>query len=151
MDSTLGVSFPFDTGAVSQYQGWPFGDFFQLGDQFFGLASNAAFLLGGSDDAGESITWDEIGPQVDAGSDQYKRMRCVTVLGPGGEDMAVQVRTEQMPEGEWKDTLAQGGNRFMVGRDNVGREMQFRVSGTGPVEMIGVTIQALNLGLRQRG
>jgi len=151
MDSTLGLSFPFDSGGASQYQGWPFTDFFQLGDQFFGLAANSAFLLGGSDDAGEPIVWDEIGPQVDANSDVYKRMRAITVLGPGGEDLAVRVRTEQMPEGDWRDTVQQGGNRYMIGRDCAGREMQFRVSGTGPVEITGVTIQALNLGLQRRG
>ena len=39
----------------------------------------------------------------------------------------------------------------MIGRDCAGREMQFRVSGTGPVEITGVTIQALNLGLQRRG
>lgn len=144
---TLGLSFPFDGGGISQVAGWPFNDFFTVGDAVYGLAPGGIYLLGGETDAGAVIESAIEGPMTDGGSDTFKRAREVVVQGDG--DFSAFVKSEQMED--WKETQDTGGGRFVVGRDNAGREIQFRIEGTGPVEIQAVTVRLLNLGLRQRG
>jgi len=147
-NSTLGLSYPFDSGAVSQVSGWPFTDFFALDGQFFGLASNGVFAIGGDDDAGTDIAWMMTGPMTDGGNEQFKRLRFATVTGPNtdGVELAVVYETGVSPA-----VGAMGGGRFAIGSEGAGREVQWTLSGTGPAAMTGVTIQSLLLGFRQRG
>ena len=147
-DTTLGLSYPFDTGAASQVQGWPFTDFFELDGQFFGLASNGVFVIGGDDDAGADIDWTMTGPMTDGGNEMFKRLRGATVTGPNtaGVELAVEYESGVSPAVE-----ALGGGNFAIGSEGAGREMQWTLSGTGPAALTGVTIRSILLGLRQRG
>lgn len=147
-EKTLGLSYPFDTGAVSQVSGWPFTDFFELDGRFYGLASNGVFALGGDDDAGTDIAWTMTGPMTDGGNEMWKRHRGATVTGPDtdGVELAVVYESGVSPAVE-----ALGGGNFAIGSEGAGREVQWTLSGTGPAAVTGVTIRSILLGLRRRG
>jgi hypothetical protein len=149
MSDTLGISLALDSQAVSQYTRWPFTDFFELGGQQYGLCPAGIFLIGGDTDAGEEIAWQVSGPKTDAGSTAYKRARSLTVSGPNTENVepSIVFDTGQEP------TIGrqQLGGRFYVGRDGAGRAVQFTLSGTGPVDITGITLDVLMLGQQARG
>lgn len=148
MSDTLGLSYPFDSGAVSQIRGWPFTDFFVVGEQVYGLAPDGIYAIGSDDDAGEAVSWRMAGPKTDGGSDTFKRLRRATVAGPttDGVNLAVIYESGVTPPVE-----ALGGGVFAIGSEGAGREMQWTLSGEGPAAITGVTIRSILLGMRRRG
>lgn len=148
--STLGLSMGLDQGLpTSQYQGWSFTGFFELGGQQYGVCPDGIYLLsGGTDDAGDDIGWQVAGPMTDAGAPEYKRVRRLAVAGDV-DDITASVAYENGETPSMGEQLA--GGMFYVGRDGAGREAQFTLSGSGPAEITGVTVEAIVLGRRARG
>jgi len=148
--NTLGLSMGLDQGLpVSQYQGWPFTGFFELGGQQYGVCPDGIYLLnGGADDAGSDIEWQVSGPMTDAGAPEYKRVRRLAVSGEM-DDVTASVAYESGETPTMGEQLA--GGMFYVGRDGAGRESQFTLSGTGQVSITGVTMDLIVLGRRARG
>uniref|UniRef100_I2Q1D2 Uncharacterized protein n=1 Tax=Desulfovibrio sp. U5L TaxID=596152 RepID=I2Q1D2_9BACT len=146
---TLTLSLPADSLAVSQYANLPFTGFFQLGGQTYGCAPDGLYRIGGDDDAGEAIRPVIEGPRIDAGTDAFKRLRGASVVGRGVEGLTLSTRTG---DGDWREALATGHGRFACGRDNVGREVQWRIEGDGAdFEITAVALEILNLGRQARG
>ncbi len=146
--NTLGLSLPADSLALSQYTNIPFTSFFQMDGKTYGCAPDGLYLIGGDDDAGETIRPVIEGPKTDAGSDAYKRLRGAFVAGRGVEGLTFSTR---QGEGDWREALAVGGGRFAVGRDSAGRDMQWRIEGDGAdFEISSVTLDVLNLGRARR-
>lgn len=147
--STLGLSLALDSMAVSQYDGLPFTSFLAVGGKLYGTTPEGLWLIEGDTDDGEAIPWEISGPMTDAGMDEFKRLRSATVTGPDTENAEFGILFDTGDEPTVSER--QPGGRFMVGRDGAGRAAQFTVSGTGPVEMTGVTLEAQVLGTRSRG
>uniref|UniRef100_I2Q021 Uncharacterized protein n=1 Tax=Desulfovibrio sp. U5L TaxID=596152 RepID=I2Q021_9BACT len=147
--STLGLSLALDSMAASQYEGLPFTSFLTIGGKVYGTTPDGLYLIEGDTDAGEGITWEVSGPMTDAGADEYKRARSATVSGPNTESAELAITFDSGQEPTVSDRRP--GGRFMVGRDGAGRAVQFTVSGTGPVEMTGVSLDILVLGKKARG
>lgn len=147
--STLGLSLALDSMAVSQYDGLPFTSFVTIGSKVYGTTPDGLWLIGGDTDNGEDVAWEMSGPMTDAGADEYKRVRSATVTGPNTENAEMGVRFDTGDEPTVSERRP--GGRFAVGRDGAGRAMQFTVSGVGPVELTGVTLEVLTLGKRARG
>lgn len=149
MSATLGLSLALDSMAVTQYDGLPFTSIFVLGGKYYGTTPDGLWLIEGDTDNGEAIAWEAAGPMTDAGAEEYKRVHAVTVTGPSTENAEVGIRydTGDVP------TISERrpGGRYAVGRDGAGRAVQVTVSGTGPVEMTGVTLDVMTLGKRARG
>lgn len=146
--STLALSLPSDSLALSQYAGMPFTAFFTLDGQVYGCAPDGLYRI---EDAATDPACGPVieGPRTDAGSDAYKRLRGATVTGRGIEGLTLSTRTG---DGDWREALALGHGRFACGRDSVGREFQWRVAGDGSdFEITAVILDVLNLGRGARG
>lgn len=146
---TLGLSLSFDGMAVSQYTGLPFTSFMRIGGKVYGTTPDGLYLIEGDDDAGTPITFQGDGPMFDAGATQYKRARVVTVSGPNVENVGASILYDSGQEPTMGEQ--QRGGRFYVGRDGAGRALQFRMAGTAPAEITGVTIEMMLLGNKARG
>ena len=147
--STLGLSLALDSMAVSQYDGLPFTSFVTIGGKLYGTTPDGLYLIEGDTDAGADITWQAHGPMTDGGAIEHKRARSLTVSGPNTETVTAGLvfdSGDAPTVSEWRP-----GGRFAVGRDGAGRAVQFQLSGTGPVNMTGVTLDMLMLGRKARG
>lgn len=147
--NTLGLAYAADSGAVSQYTGFPFTSFVTIGGKLYGTTPDGLFLIGGDTDDGEDIVWQAHGPMTDAGAIEYKRARTITVSGPDTENVTAGLVFDSGDAPTVSERRA--GGRFSVGRDGAGRAVQFQISGTSPVNMTGVTLDMLMLGRKARG
>lgn len=147
--STLGLSLALDSMAVTEYDGLPFTSFVIIGGKLHGTTPDGLWLIGGDTDDGEAIAWEGVGPMTDAGGDESKCVRTATVTGPNTENVELGILYDT------GDTPAvsgrRPGGRFDIGSDGAGRAVQWSVSGTGPVEIAGVTLDVMMLGKRARG
>jgi len=147
--STLTLSYAADSGAVSQHAGQPFTSFVVIGGRRYGTAPDGLYLIGGDDDAGEPIPSILEGPRTDGGDDAYKRLRSASITGRKIDGLTLSTRTG---DGDWREAMALGGGRFSIGRDNAGREVQWRLEGDGSdFEVSSVVLDVETLGRRARG
>jgi hypothetical protein len=146
MSDALVISYPLDSGAVTQYLGWPFTDFFESGGVAYGLAADGIYRLGGHDDAGQDIVWSVESPLTEGGGTGGKRLGMVVLAGPLGEDVRVSTRFDGKP---WRPALSAGQGQFAVDRQNFGQAMQFMIEGSGACGITGVVLHTLSLGNRR--
>lgn len=147
--NTLGLSLAFDGTAVSQYTGLPFTSFLHIGGKAYGTTPDGLYLIEGADDAGAAIPFQADTPMTDLGSTQYKRARTVTVSGADVENVNAAIIYDTGAEPGMG--AQQRGGRVAVGRNGAGRSMQCRLSGEGPVEITGISIDVERLGNKARG
>ena len=147
--NTLGLAYAADIGAVSQYTGMPFTSFLRVGGKLYGTTPDGLYLIGGDTDAGADIPWQASGPMTDAGAVEYKRVRRAIVSGPDTENVTLGLVFDNGDAPTVSERKP--GGLFSVGRNGSGRAMQFQLSGIGPVNMTGITLEALILGQKARG
>lgn len=148
--STLALSYAADSGAVSQHTNQPFTSFVVIGGRRYGTARDGLYLINeGDDDAGGAIPAVLEGPRTDGGDDAYKRLRSASITGQNIDGLTLSTRTGG---GDWRAAMALGGGRFSIGRDNAGREVQWRLEGDGSdFEVSSVVLDIETLGRRARG
>lgn len=135
--------------SITQYCGFNFNSFCQIGDSYFGADSTGIYELIGNDDAGANI--DSFFELVlsDFGISNMKRIRFVYVGGEADGKLTLTLKDDEDNSRSYDLRLTTGSKQSSgkvdVGRDGQGRYWQVRIDNTSGVYFAIDSIELLTI------
>lgn len=108
---------------VTRYTAWPFNQIVRWGEDYYGVADDGIYLLGGNDDDGDPIAWRMRTGITNFGSRQKKQVRETFLHGRLGPSVTAKVSVGEAADQTYA-ALIERNNAALAHRIKYGRGLQ---------------------------
>lgn len=128
----MGVNINLANLAISQFCGFSFNSFCQIGDKHYGSNDSGIFELAGNDDAGTNIEGFFELLVSDFGISSMKKIRSVFIGGEADGTLALTLKDDENNTRTYEIDLTSGSKqsscKVPIGRDGTGRYWQVKIA-----------------------
>lgn len=129
-------------GEVTRYTNFPFNQIVRFNGEYYGVASNGMYRLGGDTDNGSPISWEIETHFADFGKRQLKRANYLYIGGRIGQDPVVKVRAGESADNNVDyDLINERTEDAQTHRRKLGRGLRARYFAVGLSDTTGTEIE----------